>query len=143
MKREFGQQNGPKEKLSFISRQGYTINLEPKIRTAEENLLLLSKMEQLFRLHDTTNVRSYVCLFISRNRVARFFRSLWPKFYSDKTEKMAKNCQILQNGQMRFFMASAVKKWPNFSKLAMKWPIWQPCPGTICFSNVLFPNSFL
>jgi len=28
---------------------------------------------------------------------------------------------------MRFFMASAVKKWPNFWKLAMKWPIWQPC----------------
>jgi len=24
-------------------------------------------------------------------------------------------------------MASAVKKWPFFSKLAMKWPIWQPC----------------
>jgi len=23
-------------------------------------------------------------------------------------------------------MSSAVKKWPNFSKLAMKWPIWQP-----------------
>jgi len=22
-------------------------------------------------------------------------------------------------------MASAVKKLPNFSKLAMKWPIWQ------------------
>jgi len=27
---------------------------------------------------------------------------------------------MLQNGQMRFFMANAVKKWPNFSKLAMK-----------------------
>ena len=32
-----------------------------------------------------------------------------------------KNGQILQNGQMRFLMASAVKIWPNFSKLA-KWP---------------------
>jgi len=42
-------------------------------------------------------------------------------FYSDKP----KNGQILQNGQIRFFMASAVKKWPNISKLAMKWPIWQ------------------
>jgi len=31
------------------------------------------------------------------------------KFYSDKP----KNGQILQNGQMCFFMASAVKKWPN------------------------------
>ena len=38
-----------------------------------------------------------------------------------------KNGQNLQEGQMRFFMASAVKKWRNFSKLAMKWPIWQPC----------------
>ena len=35
-------------------------------------------------------------------------------------------CQILHNGQVRFFMASALQKWPNFSKLAMKWPIWQP-----------------
>jgi len=23
-------------------------------------------------------------------------------------------------------MVSAVKIWPNFSKLAMNWPIWQP-----------------
>jgi len=38
-----------------------------------------------------------------------------------------KNGQILHNGQMRFFMASAVNKWPNFSKLTMKWPVWQPC----------------
>ena len=28
---------------------------------------------------------------------------------------------------MRFFMASALQKWPNVSKLAMKWPILQPC----------------
>jgi len=38
-----------------------------------------------------------------------------------------KNGKILQNGQMRFFMASTVKKWPKFSKLAIQWPIWQPC----------------
>ena len=44
------------------------------------------------------------------------------KFYSDNR----RNGRMLHNGQMRFFMASAVKKWPNFSKLAMKWPIWQP-----------------
>jgi len=25
-----------------------------------------------------------------------------------------------------FFMASTVKKWTNFSKLAFKWPFWQP-----------------
>jgi len=36
-----------------------------------------------------------------------------------------KNGQIFQNGQMCFFMASVFKKWPNFSKLAMKWPMWQ------------------
>jgi len=36
-----------------------------------------------------------------------------------------KNCQILHSGQVRFFMASALKKWPNFSKLVMKWTIWQ------------------
>jgi len=35
---------------------------------------------------------------------------------------MIKKSQILQNGQMRFFIANAVKKWPKFSKLAMKWP---------------------
>jgi len=29
-----------------------------------------------------------------------------------------KNGQILQNSQMSFFMASAVKKWPNISKMA-------------------------
>jgi len=40
---------------------------------------------------------------------------------------MAKNGQISQNRQMDFFMASAVLKWPNDLKLAMKWPIWQPC----------------
>jgi len=36
------------------------------------------------------------------------------------------NRQILHNGQVRFFMASALQKWPIFSKLAMKWSIWQP-----------------
>jgi len=30
---------------------------------------------------------------------------------------------------MSFLMASALKTWPKFSKLAMKWPIWQPCSG--------------
>jgi len=44
-----------------------------------------------------------------------------------QNEKWPKNSQILQNGQMRFFMANALQKWPNFSKLAMKWSIWQPC----------------
>ena len=37
------------------------------------------------------------------------------------------NGQISQNGKMCFFVASALQKWPSFSKLAMKWPIWQPC----------------
>ena len=37
---------------------------------------------------------------------------------------------------MRFFMDSAVKKWPNFSKLAMKWPIWQPCQKHRTHSNI-------
>jgi len=37
-----------------------------------------------------------------------------------------KNGQISKNGQACFFIASAFKKWSNFSKLAMKWPIWQP-----------------
>jgi len=32
---------------------------------------------------------------------------------------------------MPFFVASAVKKWPNFSKLIMKWPIWQPWNSSI------------
>jgi len=36
------------------------------------------------------------------------------------------NQKMAQNGQMRFFMASAVKKWQNVSKLAVKWPVWQP-----------------
>ena len=31
---------------------------------------------------------------------------------------------------MRFFMVSAIQKWPNFSKLAMKCPVWQPCTVT-------------
>jgi len=53
-------------------------------------------------------------------------------------QKIAKNDQILQNGQMRFFMASAVKKWPNFSKLAIKWPIWQHCPILLSGISVSF-----
>jgi len=44
------------------------------------------------------------------------------KIQKDKIFKVTtqKNGQSLQNGQ--------VKKWPNFLKLAMKWPIWQPWP---------------
>ena len=38
-----------------------------------------------------------------------------------------------KNGQMRFFMTSAVKKWPNFSNLAIKWPILQPWS---CFKHL-------
>jgi len=45
-----------------------------------------------------------------------------PKMQKDKIFKVTNR----KNGQMRFFMASAVKKWPNFSKLAMNWPISQP-----------------
>jgi len=50
------------------------------------------------------------------------------KMQKDKIFKVTnrKNGQILQDGQIRCFMASAVKKWPRFSKLAMNWPIWQP-----------------
>jgi len=33
-------------------------------------------------------------------------------------KKWPKSGQILQNGQLRFFMASAFQKWPNFSKSA-------------------------
>jgi len=34
-----------------------------------------------------------------------------------------------------FSIASAVKKWPNFSKLAMKWPIWQPWLELFCLQT--------
>jgi len=43
-------------------------------------------------------------------------------FYSDKPKKWP-NFTKWPNA---FFMASALQKWPNSSKLAMKWPIWQP-----------------
>jgi len=43
-----------------------TIAPEPKIRTAEQNLILLHKKETIFSVC-TTNVRSHVCVFISRN----------------------------------------------------------------------------
>ena len=54
------------------------------------------------------------------------------KFYFTVTN--LKNGQILWNGQMCFFRASALKKWPNILKLAMKWPIWQPCWWWTCSS---------
>jgi len=41
---------------------------------------------------------------------------------SGKPKKWPKNGGCLQNGQMRFSMVSALQKWPNFLKLAMKWP---------------------
>jgi len=40
-----------------------------------------------------------------------------------------KNGQNSQSNQMCFFMVIALQKWQNFSKLAIKWPIWQPWPG--------------
>jgi len=49
--------------MRFISRA--TIDLEPKIRTVEENLILLLKKKTIVSIW-TTKVRSYVCLFISR-----------------------------------------------------------------------------
>jgi len=42
-----------------------TNNLQLRIRSAEENLILLRNMKQLFYVC-TTDVRSYVCVFISR-----------------------------------------------------------------------------
>jgi len=55
--------------------------------------------------------------------------------YSDKPKKWP-NFIKWQNC---FFMASAVHKWPNFSKLAMKWPIWQPC----CRKSQLYFNAMI
>jgi len=45
-----------------------TIDLEPKIRTAKENLILLPKTKTIVSFF-TTNVRSYICLFTSRNHL--------------------------------------------------------------------------
>jgi len=49
-----------------------TIHLEPKIRTAEKNFILLPKKKKFFSVC-TTNVRSYVCLIISRNHFLQQF----------------------------------------------------------------------
>ena len=40
-----------------------TIDLEPKIRTAVENLIILPKKQTIVSVC-TTNVRSYLCLFV-------------------------------------------------------------------------------
>jgi len=45
-----------------------TIDLEPKVRTAEENLILLPEKKAIVSVC-TTNVRSHLCLFISRNHL--------------------------------------------------------------------------
>ena len=45
-----------------------TIDLEPKIRTSEEIFILLPKKKIILSVR-TTNVRSYVCLFMSRNHL--------------------------------------------------------------------------
>jgi len=45
-----------------------TIDQESKIRTAEENVILLPKKKTIVSVC-TTNVRTYVCLFISRNHL--------------------------------------------------------------------------
>ena len=50
----------------------------------------------------------------------------WNFILQRQTKNGQKNGQILKTGQMCFFMASRVKKWPHFSKLAMKWLIWKP-----------------
>jgi len=71
-------------------------------------------------MSDMNTVEKYKDIIFSENLIL-----LW------QTEKMVKNGQILQNGQMHFFMAGAVKKWPNFLKLAMKWPIRQPWCSSI------------
>jgi len=44
------------------------IDLEPKIRTSEENLILLHKKKTTVSVC-TTDVKSYVCLFISKNHL--------------------------------------------------------------------------
>ena len=44
-------------------------------------------------------------------------------FICAKTEKMAK---VYKMAMCVFSWPAHLKKWPNFSKLAMKWPIWQP-----------------
>jgi len=45
-----------------------TIGQEPKIRMAEENFILLPKKKTIVSVC-MTNVRSYVCLFISRSHL--------------------------------------------------------------------------
>jgi len=52
-----------------------TIDLEPKIRTAEESFILLPKKITIVSVC-TTNVRSYVSLFISRNHLLQQCRIL-------------------------------------------------------------------
>ena len=49
-----------------------TIHLETKIRTADENFILLTEKKFFFSVC-TTNVRSYVCLIISRNHLLQQF----------------------------------------------------------------------
>ena len=44
-----------------------------------------------------------------------------------QNEKMAKKWLNFTKWPSVFFMDSAFQKWPYFSKLAMKWPIWLPC----------------
>ena len=45
-----------------------TTDLEPKIRTAEENLIIFPKKKTIVSVR-TTNVRSYICVFIFRNHL--------------------------------------------------------------------------
>jgi len=52
--------------LNLIDRAA--IDLEPKIRTAEEILIILPKNKMIVSVC-TTNVRSYLCLFIFRNHL--------------------------------------------------------------------------
>jgi len=63
-----------------------TIDLEPKIGTAEKNLILLPKNKTVISVC-TTKVRSYVCLFISRNHLLQqrlildFLLGIVPKMF--------------------------------------------------------------
>jgi len=45
-----------------------TVDLEPKIRTAEENLIILPEKKTIVSVC-TINVGSYLCLFICRNHL--------------------------------------------------------------------------
>jgi len=49
-------------------RSRVTIDVESKIRTAEENLISLPKKKTIVSVC-TTSIRSYVCLFITRNHL--------------------------------------------------------------------------